>query len=335
MLKDKKIIILDNSNQSFTGEDIKGTFLRGTETSLILLAEEFAKKEINVFFVNQTEPEKKVKGVYYINFNSHLIKQDFDLAIAVSNANLFKNIKSKKKAIFSVSNQSFEKFLRKKQLFSTIKHKPMIVTLCEYQFNKRSFITSPFGKTIIPITVDKSFTDEEVNINTNPSKKAIYNIRSNRNLDELITIWCNYINPRGQDLKFYITPNLIEYSHYHKKNNIFLRKIESREKMIGELKEARVLLYLGHKSDIFTLTVEEAITLCVPVVTYGIGSVKERVIHGFNGFIAKNKKEFSRYTLDIMNDDILLKKLKENMLKTRFKNNWSKIANIWIDKFLK
>ena len=32
--------------------------------------------------------------------------------------------------------------------------------------------------------------------------------------------------------------------------------------MIDELKHSRVLLYLGHKSDIFTLTAEEAIKLC-------------------------------------------------------------------------
>ena len=50
----KKILIIDNSNQAFTGKDINGTFLRGTETSLILLAEEFVRKDIDVFFVSFT-----------------------------------------------------------------------------------------------------------------------------------------------------------------------------------------------------------------------------------------------------------------------------------------
>ena len=104
--------------------------------------------------------------------------------------------------------------------------------------------------------------------------------------------------------------------------------------MIEELKESRVLLYLGHKSDIFTLTVEEAIRLCVPVVTYGTGSIKERVQHGFNGFIAKNSKEFTNYTLDIMNDDKLLKELKENMYKSRLRYDWSNIADTWIKNFI-
>ena len=105
--------------------------------------------------------------------------------------------------------------------------------------------------------------------------------------------------------------------------------------MIKELRESRVLLYLGHKSDIFTLTVEEAIRLCVPVVTYGTGSVKERVSHGVNGFIAKNAKEFSDYTMKIMNDDKLLRNLKMNMFNSRLKNGWSSIADKWIEIFLK
>ena len=334
MIENKKIIVIDNSNLAYSGEDINGKFLRGTETSLILLAEEFVKKKIDVFFVTNTQKEEKVKGVHYINFNLNILKNNFDLAIAVSNANLFKNILSKKKAIFSVSNQPLEKFIRKKQFLSTYIHKPVIVTLCNYQYELRSKITSPYGKIIIPITVDKRFLNEKVDINKIPGKSAIYNIRSNRNLDELVEIWIKYIYPRDKNLKFNITPDLINYSDLHKQNNIFLRKIGNRKQMIEELKESRVLLYLGHKSDIFTLTVEEAIRLCVPVITYGTGSIKERVQHGFNGFIAKNSKEFTNYTLEIMNDDNLLKELKKNMYKTRLRYDWSNIADTWIKNFI-
>lgn len=334
MEENKKILILDNSGLSFTGNDLDGKVLRGTETSLILLAEQFVKKKIDVFFVTNTHKEEKVNGVNYVNYNSNVLKKKFDLSIAVSNANLFKNISSTKKAIFSVSNQPLEKFIRKKQFFATYIYKPTIVTLCNYQLDLRSKITSPYGKVMIPITVDEVFLKEEIDINSTPNKNAIYNIRSNRNLDKLINIWIEYIYPANKSLKFNITPDLINYSNVHKESNIFLRKISSRQQMIKELKESRVLLYLGHKSDIFTLTVEEAIRLCVPVVTFGIGSVKERVTHGFNGFIAKNSKEFSNYTLDIMNDDKLLKELKANMLKTRLKNNWSDIADKWIKIFI-
>mgnify|MGYP003966448635 FL=1 len=334
-MEKKQILVIDNSGLSYIGSDINGPILRGTETSLILLSEELTKKNCDVFFANKTNQEKSVNGVHYINEKNINKEKTYDLAIAVSNANLFNKIKSVKKAIFSVSNQSLEKFLRKRQFISTYTHKPVIVTLCDYQFKKRSFLTSPFGKLTIPITVDRQFIDEKIDINFIPPKKAIYNIRSNRNLDALLDIWIDLIYPKNNSLEFYITPNLVQYSDKFKNYNIFLRTLGSRREMIDELKHSRVLLYLGHKSDIFTLTAEEAIKLCVPVITYGIGSLSERVSHGENGFIAKNSSQFAKYTLDLMNDDTILKELKTKMFKKRTEITWSVIADNWIKKFLK
>ena len=66
-MEKKQILIIDNSGLSFTGDDINGPLLRGTETSLILLSEEFAKKNLDVFFVTKTNQEKIINGVHYIN----------------------------------------------------------------------------------------------------------------------------------------------------------------------------------------------------------------------------------------------------------------------------
>ena len=73
--------------------------------------------------------------------------------------------KALKKAVFSNSNQPFEKFLRKKQLIPFLKHKPVLVTLCNYQYNKRSFLTSFYGKKMIPITVDPKFLNIDIDLN--------------------------------------------------------------------------------------------------------------------------------------------------------------------------
>ena len=51
-MEKKQIIIIDNSGLSYTGNDINGPILRGTETSLILLSEELIKKNCDVFFAN-------------------------------------------------------------------------------------------------------------------------------------------------------------------------------------------------------------------------------------------------------------------------------------------
>jgi glycosyltransferase involved in cell wall biosynthesis len=331
----KSVIIIDNSDLSYSGEDINGTVVRGTEASLILLSEQFVRMGINVDYCNSIQKKSKVNGVNYFNKNDIVKQKQYDLAIAISDANEFRRVSSLKKAVFSNSNQPIEKFIRKKQLLPFLKFKPTLITLCDYQYKKRSFFTSFYGKKTIPITVDPKFLDIEIDQNFLPEKKVVYNIRSNRNLNHLIKIWCDKIFPSNNDFKLYITPNLIDYNDFHKKNNIFLRTIGSRSEMIDEMKNYRALTYLGHKSDIFTLTAEEAIKMCLPVVTFGIGSLKERVSHNETGFIAKNDQEFADYTVKLLNDDDFYLDLKKKMKNKRKENNWEFIANEWAIFFLK
>jgi len=330
----KKIIIIDNSDLSYSGHDINGKNLRGTEASLILLCEQFFKMGIHIDYTNCIDVEKKVNGVNYFNKNKIDKSIIYDLAIVVSDANQFNLVSSVKKAVFSNSNQPMEKFIRKNQLIPFLKFKPVVITLCDYQFDKRSFFTSFYGKKTIPITVDPKFLDVDIDINYLPEKKVVYNIRSNRNLDHLIRIWIEKIYPVNNEFKLYITPDLIEYTDTLKQHNIFLRNITSRSEMINELKNYRALTYLGHKSDIFTLTAEEAIKLCLPVVTFGIGSLKERVTHNETGFIAHNDQEYANYTIKLLNDDNFYLNLKKMMQRKRNENNWQKIANDWVDYFL-
>ena len=330
----RKIIIIDNSKLSYDGNDLDGIKVRGTETSLILLAEQFVRMNFNVDFCNSITNLSEVNGVRYFNKNNIDKNLLYDLAIVISDANEFKRVSSKKKAVFSVSNQPIEKFIRKKQLIPFLKFKPVVITLCDYQFKKRSFFTSFYGKKTIPITVDPKFLETNFDINRLPEKKVIYNIRSNRNLDHLIKIWIEKIYPVNNEFKLFITPNLIEHTDKLKQNNIFLRNIGTRSEMINELNDYRALTYLGHKSDIFTLTAEEAIKLCLPVVTFGIGSLRERVTHNETGFIAKNDQEFADYTIKLLNDDDFYLNLKNKMKKKRQENNWDVIANTWIKYFL-
>ena len=230
----KKVIIIDNSDLIYSGEDLNGVALRGTETSLILLAEQFIKMGLDVDFCNNISKKKIVNGVNYFNKKKIPSNQFYDLAIAVSDANQFNNVNAFKKAVFSNSNQPFEKFLRKKQLIPFLKHKPVLVTLCNYQYNKRSFLTSFYGKKMIPITVDPKFLNIDIDLNYLPKKKVVYNIRSNRNLDWLLNIWSKKIFPFNKDFELYITPDIIDYSDKLRAKNIFLRKIGSRSEMIEE-----------------------------------------------------------------------------------------------------
>ena len=332
-LNDKSVLFIDNSDSDFTGFDLNTTKVRGTESSLILLAESLVKNNIYVKVLTEIEKDVLCNGVIYCNKSVHQ-EINFDLCIAISNANLFNKISAKKKVVWSNSLQPFEKFLRKKQLLAFLKHKPEVVTMCNYQYYKRSFLTSMYGKHMISLSVDPRFYNEKVDLEKIPKPYALNNVRSHRNLDWLIDIWTNSFNNKNGKAKLFINPNLIEYSEEMKKANIYERKFGSRDDLINELRKTRVFAYTGHKSDIWVLTVEEAVQMCVPIVTYGIGSVEDRVIHNETGFIAKNDEEFSKYLEMLLFDDEFYNKIRRKMFKRRGFKNWDFIADIWIKKFL-
>ncbi len=331
--KKKSVLFIDNSKSDFTGNDLNTPKVRGTESSLILLAESFVKKDISVRVLTETKKEESINGVIYSNKNLQSVS-NYDLCIAVSNANLFKNIKSKKKVVWSNSLQPFEKFLRKKQLSSFIKYKPEVVTMCNYQYQNRSFLTSMFGKHMISLSVDPRFYNESVNLYDIPGPYVLNNVRSLRNLDWLIKIWINDFHNKSGKATLNINPNLVVYSKVMRKAQIYEREYGSRDELIEELKQARVFAYTGHKSDIWVLTVEEAVQMCVPVVTFGIGSVEDRVIHNETGFIASNDKEFAYYLEKLLFDDDFYLSIRKKMLRRRGFQNWDSIADIWIKKFL-
>ena len=332
-LNDKSILFIDNSNSDFTGLDLNTTKVRGTESSLILLAESLVKNNIYVKVLTEINEDVLCNGVIYSNKNVHQETQ-YDLCVAISNANLFNKISAKKKVVWSNSLQPFEKFLRKKQLLPFLKHKPEVVTMCNYQFYKRSYLTSMYGKHMISLSVDPRFYTEKVDLENIPSPYVLNNVRSHRNLDWLIDIWTKSFNNKNGKAKLFINPNLIEYSDEMKESNIYERKFGSRDDLINELRNTRVFAYTGHKSDIWVLTVEEAVQMCVPIVTYGIGSVEDRVIHNETGFIAKNDGEFAKYLEMLLFDDEFYNNIRRKMFKRRGFKNWDFIADIWIKKFL-
>ena len=332
-LNDKSILFIDNSNSDFTGLDLNTTKVRGTESSLILLAESLVKNNIHVKVLTEINEDVLCNGVIYSNKNAHQ-ETHYDLCVAISNANLFNKISAKKKVVWSNSLQPFEKFLRKKQLLPFLKHRPEVVTMCNYQFYKRSYLTSMYGKHMISLSVDPRFYTEKVDLENIPSPYALNNVRSHRNLDWLIDIWTKRFNNKNGKAKLFINPNLIEYSDEMKESNIYERKFGSRDDLINELRNTRVFAYTGHKSDIWVLTVEEAVQMCVPIVTYGIGSVEDRVIHNETRFIAKNDEEFAKYLEMLLFDDEFYNKIRRKMFQRRGFKNWDFIADIWIKKFL-
>ena len=317
-----KICFIDKTNFEYDGNSKYNFNLRGAESILINLAEALCKKNIEVTIINNCSKSEIINNINWISINNLSKKNTYDLVISNGDCNLFKYAKSKNNVLFSHSLQSIEKFVRKNQLISYLKYKPKICFLSNYHKMNRSKLLYLFGSIRLNWSVDKIFLESKIS-NVVDNKLAIFTSRQDRNLKMLMDIWSNQISSVNQKLKLLVTEN--NYDNFDK--SIITRRLGDQRDLIKDLSKSRVCLIPGHKAELFCLSAEEAKELCVPIITLGIGCLKERVEHGKTGFIAKNKEEFANYTLELFNNDNLWMKLRNNLVKQRNLNNWDKVVN--------
>ena len=315
------ICFLEKTNFEYNSKDLYSNKLRGAESVLINLSSALAKNGHKITVINNCPKNEIINNVQWININNYNKDEYFDIVFSNNDIKLFDKIKSNKKILISHSLQSIEKFIRKSQLFSYIKHKPKILLLSNYHKKNRSKLITLFGKIECGWAVDDIFINSKINAHIN-SKQGIFTSRFDRNGELLLNIWNNYIQPQDKYLKLLVTPKVINNNN----PNIIERSMGTQNDLIKDLSNSRILLIPGHKAELYCLAAEEGRELCVPIVTLGIGSLNERVIHGKTGFIAKDKKEFANYTLEIFSNDDLWLELRKNLMKLRNSNNWTKVS---------
>lgn len=316
-----KICFIDKTSFQYNSRDIHSKYLRGAETVLINLSKSLSELGHQITIINNCPQTEIINEISWININSNFTTDTFDLVISNGDCQLFKYAKSKKNILFSHSIQTIEKFVRKKQLLSYLKYKPKICFISEYHKIKRSKLLYLFGYINLRWSVDEIFLNSEISNDIN-KYQAIFTSNKDRNLDLLIDIWKNNIFPQNNKLKL-----LVNSENDNERNfQIYKRNIDHQKKLIGDLKYSRLYLIPGHKAELFCLAAEEARELCLPIVTLGIGCLKERVEHGVTGYIAKNKEEFARYTLELFNDDIKWNLFRNNLIKKRSLRTWDKVA---------
>lgn len=318
-----KIYFIENSF-NYNGNDLNNEKIGGSEKTLINIANSLSLNEnfiIKVF--NNTDKPNLINGVHWNNTNQINQSDKPDFVIAMSDANLFDKINSKSNYLWSHSIQTIEKFIRKKQLIPFLKYKPVMILEGEYHYNNRNFFTSFYGKKILKIAPDFDFIKSDINENFIPPPNAIFTTKSDRNLDFLLDSW-KQIKKKSINSNLYINPPY-ELSENDKTNGVFLRKKANKKILIDELKNSKLFISPGHKTEVFCLAAEEARELCVPIVTMGIGSLYERVNHGETGYVAKNKNEFIDYSISILNDDKIYMRLKNNLIKKRNCRNYDNV----------
>ena len=320
-----KIYFLENSFD-YNANDLNNNNIGGSEKTLINISNELANNEnftIKVF--NNTSSTSIINNVSWMNINKIDKSDKANYVIAMSDANLFNNLCCKNNFLWSHSIQTFEKFIRKKQLIPFFKYKPIMILEGDYHFKTRGFLTSFYGKKVLKIAPDNDFIKTKVDLNNLPPANAIFTTKSDRNLGFLLDVW-HQIKKKSIHSKLFINPPYT-LTKMNIEDDVILRKKGEKKLLIDDLVNSRVFLTPGHKTEVFCLAAEEARELCIPIVTMGFGSLYERVEHGQTGFVAKNKKEFIEFTNLILNDNDTYYRLKKNLIKRKNSRNYSHVKD--------
>lgn len=321
------ICFIDRTDFKYNSKNLYSQNLRGAETILINLSNSLNYIGHDVTVINNCPQSEVINGVRWININSSFNIHNYDLTFSNGDCRLFNLVNSKKKILLSHSIQSIEKFIRKKQLFSYLKHKPIICFLSDYHYRNRSKILRLFGGVDLRYAVDDIFLNTKINENVD-NNLAIFTSRADRNLELLAKIWTERIYPKNNNLKLIVSDNKFNFI----KTNIIKRKFGKHHDLINDLLKAKVYLIPGHKAELFCLAAEEAKELCIPIVTMGKGCLAERVESGKSGFVAKNEEEFANYTLELFNNDVLWQKMRNYLIENRGKKNWRSVAKNLINQ---
>ena len=200
-----KIYFIEKSIE-FSGNDLHKPNLGGSEKTLINISTEVAKYEnFEVKVFNLANKKEVINNVEWNNLNNCNLYKTPDYLIAMSDVNLLNYFDCTNNFLWSHSVQSFEKFIRKKQLLSFFKKKPKLILEGEYHYKTRSFITSFYGKKKLPIAADNEFIESPVDILKIPTPKAIFTTRSDRNLEFLLNCWTE-IKLRSNNAYLLINP---------------------------------------------------------------------------------------------------------------------------------
>jgi hypothetical protein len=167
-----------------------------------------------------------------------------------------------------------------------------------------------------------------------PPPNAMFTSQAYRGLSDIIRVWQSDVSPTVPAARlraFIAAADVPAYAALVTGPGIAIAPRIGNDAIRAHLLQTRVLLAPGHVSETFCLAAAEAIALGVPVVTLGIGSLKERVRHGVDGFICRDFTEMAARTRDLLTDDGLWRRMQMAGVAARADRDWTAMAQHWRD----
>lgn len=346
LLKPLKILIRDCTSHNYNGKTIDQKPVGGIPIVTTRLAEALAEFGCDVTVQNNTNTEIWEKNVRWINRSDKTaFKSRPDIIIVNNDVNIFNEYKhfieqGSVPVIWLHNLFTWKRLFKKRRVGSLLKWRPHAVFLSDYQLKACSKLMPFRSRTIIPHGVDDRFFEYQKNVALNKKRpQVLFLSKAFRGLGNVIDIWKDFVFPHNQEavLKAFVGKENIKKLGFKEKDlkalNIIINDRVSQEVLMQESVRSMGLIYPGHKDETFCNVAAEASVLGVPIITQGVGSLSERVSHGENGYIAKEKIDLGNYILEVLSDLENQKNFTKKSMDFSQNYQWKKVIPKWLALF--
>jgi glycosyltransferase involved in cell wall biosynthesis len=334
------IIIADNTLH-YDGRDLEKRPLGGTESSVIRLARELSRRQHEVTVYTNCDGPLEHEGVRWRPL-SETPFETCDLYVAAHQPELLGFIKRpKRRAIWVLWPVNQLKHYKKIWRSWWYRPVPVLISLHQAQMYSR-FLPRQNPHIVIPHGLPEDVRGHPA-LGAVPARRAIFASRPARDLRKLVEIWASRILPAVPDAVLEVfginelRPGEDAWQAWEGsllppgmssqvKQSVRVHTTVGRKELIEAFRSSRVLVYLGHKSEAFCLSVAEAQALGLPAVVGPIGAVPERVIDGVSGFVRADPEGFAEATRSLLTNDELWRRQHEAALRHRQGISWSEHA---------
>ena len=332
-----RILMVSATRMPFSIADADGGQIGGIETTNIELARKLAARGHEVVLASPTENEVLQDEVLNIPL-SRAAEVDAEFIISSNNTAPLKGLSAERGAALWVHNPLIiERLFRKGQMGSLLSHRPHAVFLSEHSLRTTSRLLPFRSRHVIHHGIAKIFRESPPTDGQKPI--VVWASDPHRGLRETLEIWVSKILPAVPEAEFHIFGPAEEFlgdeAARFKCQHVHFHGRQPQEKIAKLYGEARLMLYPGDEriSETFCLAAAEAQCLGLPVVTSGVGAMKERVAHGRNGLICQSADETADATIRLLTDDKLWGDMHRQALAMRELLTWENSAKQWEEAF--
>lgn len=339
----KRLVLLDDGDFSFKDEIDRP--LGGAQSAFIGLVKGLSSLGYHLEIRNHCEEEFCSE---FVNWRKLNVQEKFDADGFIVNrsAKLLSLVPKAKPVLFWLHNRG-NYLLKPRNLKFLINSYPTLVYSGKYH-RSTFYLWFLFKNRVIPLGLNNTFFQNKIEVKI-PGPKAIFTSNPLRSLVWLVDRWIEirqlvpnaelhvfsgpspYGNWGNSVASRMQTP--IQYAKDHSAAGIFVHEPISKSELCDEIQKSRVMLYRGDIAETFCLSVAEAMELGIPCVTMDLGSMKERIISGQNGYVLSANRDFVDKAVELLSNDTRWKEFHLSLMQSPVNFTWSEVAKKFLNCF--